>query len=391
MGPIARKKVSKPIRGAPRGSSRPRARRADRQREAPEEDNRYAGALAAALAALLLALAPLAPIEAHGAEALPKLGADLAQTSVSGLSSGAYMAGQIQVAHAKEIIGAGIVAGGPYGCAESEASRAFPFWPTAVAQNAAQALYRCMQTLWGEPEPAELAKRARELAEDGAIDPLEDLESDNVYLYSGKRDQTVALAVVKAAKRFYEEVGVESGNMTLIEGDGGHAFITEEGGAACGLSEAPYLSNCGYDQAKAILGWIYGPLAEEAPEPEGNFIVFDQSAFSSYAAAMAEEGALYVPKTCAAAPGCRVHVALHGCGQSREQAGDAFIKGAGFAEVADTNRIVVLFPQAKRSAINPDGCWDWWGYTGLDFLGKEAPQIAAIWAMVERLSAAQEE
>ena len=85
----------------------------------------------AALAALVwLGSAPLAT-EARAADELPKLGADLAATSVSGLSSGAYMAGQIQVAHAKDIVGAGIVAGGPYACAESPASRIFPFWPTA--------------------------------------------------------------------------------------------------------------------------------------------------------------------------------------------------------------------------------------------------------------------
>ena len=84
--------------------------------------------------------------EALAADELPKLGAGLAVTSVSGLSSGAYMAGQIEVAHAKDIVGAGIVAGGPYACAESAASRIFPFWPTAVAQNGTQALYQCMKT-----------------------------------------------------------------------------------------------------------------------------------------------------------------------------------------------------------------------------------------------------
>ena len=63
------------------------------------------------------------------------------------------MAGQIQVAHAKDIVGAGIVAGGPYACAESPASRIFPFWPTAVAQNGTQALYQCMETTLGEPDP----------------------------------------------------------------------------------------------------------------------------------------------------------------------------------------------------------------------------------------------
>ena len=49
---------------------------------------------------------------------------------------------------------------------------------------------------------------------------------------------------------------------------------------------------------------------------------------------------------------------------------------------------IILFPQAKAIAgINPKGCWDWWGYTGLDYLGKEAPQIKAIWTMVEQLAA----
>ena len=60
---------------------------------------------------------------------------------------------------------------------------------------------------------------------------------------------------------FYKAAGVEAGNLTLVERDGGHAFITEEGGAACGISAAPYVTDCDYDQARAILGWIYGPLA----------------------------------------------------------------------------------------------------------------------------------
>ena len=216
---------------------------------------------------------------------MPKLGADLAATSVSGLSSGAYMAGQIEVAHAKDIVGAGIVAGGPYACAESAASRIFPFWPTAVAQNGTQALYQCMKTSLGKPDPETLAARAKELADDGAIDPIAELAQDNVYLYSGHKDDTVELDVVKAAKSLYEKLGVAPGNMTLIEGDGGHAFITTHGGAACDITGTPYVANCGYDQAKAILAWIYGPLAEESAAPSGKFILFDQGNSPSLATA----------------------------------------------------------------------------------------------------------
>jgi hypothetical protein len=340
------------------------------------------------LAAALVA-AVLGAHLARAAEALPQLGADINATSVSGLSSGAYMAGQIELAHSKQIVGAGIVAGGPFACAETPASSLFPFWPWVVGQNAAQALYQCMKTAWGEPDVANLAKRAKALAEDGKIDALEGLGDDNVYLFSGNEDSTVTRPVVKAADRLYRELGVPPGNITLIEDEGGHAFITEQGGAACGITAPPFVSDCDYDQAKAILGWIYGPLEPAGTAPTEEFVVFDQSALAEPDASLADEGMVYIPPSCRDQAGCRIHIALHGCGQSREKVGDTFVKESGFAEIADANRLIVLFPQVKSSTINPDGCWDWWGYTGLDYLGKDAPQIAAIWSMVEQLAKAR--
>lgn len=323
---------------------------------------------------------------AWSTEALPKLRTTLQATSVSGLSSGAYMAGQIEIAHAEDIVGAGIVAGGPFGCAESPLADAFPYWPTAVAQNGTRALLRCMKTTMGEPDPERLVARAKERAEKGEIDPLSALARHNVYLYSGDEDATVTRPVVEAAKRFYDLAGVPAGNVTLVKGDGGHAFITEEGGAACGLSEPPYVSDCDYDQARAILGWIYGPLEPSSKTPQGEMIVFSQSDFSDPGDGFADEGVVYVPASCREEPGCRVHIALHGCGQSREKIGNTFITESGFATIADSNRLVILFPQISASSYNPEGCWDWWGYTGLDFLSKNAAQISAIWTMVEHLA-----
>jgi hypothetical protein len=152
----------------------------------------------------LCAAAAILPARSSVAEALPNLGANIKQSSVSGLSSGAFMAVQIEVAHSGDIVGSGIVAGGPYACAESASAQAFPFWPTAVAQNAAQALYRCMKTDWGAPDPAASVKRAKELAAAGDIDPLDDVKDDNVYLFSGNEEATVTRPVVEAAKRFFE-------------------------------------------------------------------------------------------------------------------------------------------------------------------------------------------
>ena len=133
----------------------------------------------------------------------------------------------------------------------------------------------------GAPDADKLAKRAKELADDGKIDELSGLADDKVYLFSGNEDQTVVRAVVESDKRFYAAAGVPEANVTLVEREGGHAFLTETEGTACGLSKEPYVGDCGYDQAKAILEWIYGsPLADPTPSPTGKFITFDQSAFN---------------------------------------------------------------------------------------------------------------
>src|SRR5262245_36550191 len=68
---------------------------------------------------LTLIMAALASGCESDSDKLPALGVRLDQTSVSGLSSGAYMAGQFQLAHSRIVVGAALIAGGPYGCAES--------------------------------------------------------------------------------------------------------------------------------------------------------------------------------------------------------------------------------------------------------------------------------
>lgn len=52
--------------------------------------------------------------------ALPNFNVDIEQTSVSGLSSGGFMAVQFSVAYSAIIMGAGIIAGGPYYCAQGD-------------------------------------------------------------------------------------------------------------------------------------------------------------------------------------------------------------------------------------------------------------------------------
>ena len=65
----------------------------------------------------LAGAAAFASSTAFAAVALPQLVIDKAQISVSGLSSGGFMAHQLGVAHSSTFKGVGVFAGGPYMCA----------------------------------------------------------------------------------------------------------------------------------------------------------------------------------------------------------------------------------------------------------------------------------
>lgn len=63
--------------------------------------------------------------------------------------------------------------------------------------------------------------------------------------------------------------------------------------------------------------------------------------------------------------------------------------------MAEANDLILLFPQVggedSPEIQNPDGCWDWWGYTASDphapdYYSRNAVQIRAINAMLDRLS-----
>lgn len=345
--------------------------------------------------AVALATIGLAGCRAEKSVRLPALGAVVNQTSVSGISSGAYMAGQFQLAHGREVIGAGIIAGGPYGCAESVFADLMP-GPGSAFLNVSKAINGCMlngMQLWGVPNPPMLVQRARALAEKKAIDPISSTTGDRVYLFTGKEDHTVVPAIVNAAAAFYRELGIPQEQIKFVSNlDAGHAFVTEDAGLSCDTTGKPYVVDCDYDQAGDLLNFIYGPLNPPSARASGEFIVFDQMAFTDDFAThgMEASGVVYVPTACrdvGEAPGCRVHIAFHGCAQNRTMAGDAFIRETGFARWADTNRLIVLFPQAATSPFNPQGCWDWWGYTGRGYLTRSAPQIQAVQRMLARLSA----
>lgn len=322
---------------------------------------------------LLLALAG---VSAHAAQPLPALRADTSQVSASGLSSGGYMAVQLHVAHASMVNGVGVIAGGPYYCARGSLWTAFN---------------NCMTPGWWTPLPTAkaLKEETEKLAAAGRIDATAHLASARVWLFSGTRDRTVYPAVVEGLKDYYALYGVKA---ALVDHKpAGHAMVTlDAGNEDCSVTEEPYINDCDYDAAGELLKHLIGGLKPPAMRLTGRLLEFDQSPFAS-GARMNGSGYLYVPKECETGR-CRVHLAFHGCRQHADAVGDQFARNAGYNRWAETNRLIVLYPQAESSwsffAYNPRGCWDWWGYSGSSYHTREGAQIKAVMAMLKRLRSA---
>lgn len=340
----------------------------------------------AARAGVVLVLA-VSALAASAAPPLPALGVEGAVT-VSGISSGGYMAVQFQVAHSALVDGAGVFAAGPYDCAQGSMRRALD---VCMEPSSAARL----------PKAAETRAHIEALARAGAVDAVENLGDDRVWVLSGGRDRTVAPAVVDALVDFYRSVLPADAVRYLKVADAGHAMITVAApqANACETSQPPYLNRCGeLDAAGDLLAHLLGPLQPRAARATGELIAFDQGEFTAgkpVDLSMAARGQVYVPAACRGG-GCRVHVAFHGCRQSEAQLGLRYVEGAGYNEWADSNRLVVLYPQTQprygaalwswRWVFNPKACWDWWGYTDRNYATRDGGQIRALRAMLARLA-----
>jgi poly(3-hydroxybutyrate) depolymerase len=95
----------------------------------------------------------------------------------------------------------------------------------------------------------------------------------------------------------------------------------------------------------------------------------------------------YIPSACQSGSLCGLHVSFHGCNQNYESADDAYYGNGGFNTWAESNNLIVLYPQAASDqSANPEGCFDWWGFTGSDYAYKTGVQTATTWNMIEYLA-----
>lgn len=317
---------------------------------------------------LLFALAACTNDEAPVRADIESYAIEAGRITASGISSGAYMAGQLHVAHSTLLHGAALVAGGPYYCAEGSLT---------------QGLGPCVNG--GEIDTSGLAERARQFAAAGDIDPVSNLADDPVWIFIGMLDEQVHPDVAGAAVRFYEELDAE---VTLVDDIAVvHGMPTLDSGLACDTFGAPFLQACDYDAVGALLRTLYGDGLAPRADAAGELISVPQPGGPD--AGMLDQALLYVPAACADGEPCGVHIAFHGCSQSSAIVGDAFAAGAGYNEWAETNRLLVLYPQVGSSKIapmNPYGCWDWWGYTSDAYATKKGRQLMVVKATLDQLA-----
>lgn len=315
---------------------------------------------------------------ARASAPLPALQAAPGAVSVSGLSSGAFMAEQYQVAYSASVMGAGIVAGGPYYCAMGNVLN------TEICMGQYPLLPPNANLFW---------MLAGQFADDNLIDPVSNLANRRIYVFSGTNDTVVAQVAVNATTTFFQLAGVPAQNLVYVNTiPSGHALITPNVGNDCPTNATPYVSHCttasgAYDQPGAILQHIYGSLQAPATPVASSLLTFNQGEFAAPSTSMAADAFVYVPASCQGG-GCRLHVAFHGCKQSPQDVGNDFYWKSSYNSWAEANNIIILYPQVIASApLNMDGCWDWYGYSGYHYADRSGPQMLAVRQMITRLTA----
>lgn len=315
---------------------------------------------------------------------------NLSDIVVAGVSSGADMATQLHFSYSANIKGEAIFAGSPFFCALGTSDA---YWGLAYGPvySADYALYSCSGTeYWSEgesPPLSTLESDTNNAAKDGYLDPVADLSGSKAWIFSGKDDSVVAQSVVKDAQSMLGHYGVSTTTNYTTAAE--HGWVTPDVSSSsnpCNQLNSNYLINCGFDAEGQFLADFFGTLnPRNNGTLTGSYIQFDQTPYGGID--MDSTGWLYVPSNCASGASCKLVVALHGCEMGQQYIGTQFVQESGLNEWADTNSIIVLYPQAVSSSspANDLGCWDWWDYSGTAYASNEGSQVGAIWKMIQQI------
>lgn len=316
---------------------------------------------------------------ATSASAIPKLNLVPNGTVVAGLSAGAFFTSQYHVAFSSSVVGAGIIAGGPFYCAQNNIDYALTtctVFPSAIN----------VQTLIGA---------ANYCADTNACDSVKNLANQRVWLFTGSLDTVVYSGVVKDTLTFYQAFTNNSnigGSIDEIAAE--HSWPTNSFGNSCSYFGSPFINNCQYDASFQMLNFILGNVQPGTQASVNNVHTISQGSYTPSnidpaSISMGPNAYVYIPQACANGTQCRVVAAFHGCQQTLADIGTDFVGYTGLNELAESNNFVILYPQVIKSEfpgpLNPEGCFDWWGYTTSNYANKNGPQMITVNNMINSL------
>lgn len=305
------------------------------------------------------------------ADPVPSMNIDADRITVSGISAGGQMAHQLHISYSDMFSGAGIIASGPFGCADG---------------SLATAMARCMGKLDEEMPVSELAAEIKAAAEQGNVAATENLVDDPVWLFHGSLDTTVAAAVSDATEALYAEFVPAAQLRYVKDVEAGHNFPTRGNGHACTAMQSPFVGDCDYDAAGEILNFLYSDL--KAPSTQLDTALTSISLPGAAEAGLNDTAYLFAPDACRDGDkSCALHLVLHGCAQSASTVGTDFIEQSGYLPWAASNDIVLAFPQVVPGALNPYACWDWWGYTGSEYRWRNGKQMLVLTEWIRDMQA----
>lgn len=291
--------------------------------------------------------------------------------TVSGVSAGAFFATQLMVAYSSRIQGIASLAGGIYGCADG---------------NAKKAQSVCMAT----PQSIDVttyATQTQTFYNEGLIDNPQQLKTARAYIFSGKSDHVVhPEASIKLKEYFLQFMDTEQ-IMTNFSLAAGHSWITTDYGNACTATQPPWINKCGVDIAGEFFKFLHTDIKPAKKQVAENLIEFDQTPYNIGNAGLDKIGFIYIPENCAHGKLCRAHLSFHGCLMGAEYVQKTFAENSGLNDWAEANDIVIVYPQLLKNAElnNPNGCWDWYGYTGTNYLTQNASQMKSIYKLIQQM------
>jgi len=288
--------------------------------------------------------------------------------TVSGISSGGYMASQTHIALSNYIQGAAIFAAGPYMCALGSLEKAELECMSEYSAN------MLTQNVYKLVEVTNLYSYEHQ------IDPVINLKDDSIFIFSGTLDTIISQNIVKKTEEYYKHYVNSENIYTNYSTNAQHCFPTKSYGNPCKVLGTPYISKCILDGAGEALQTMYKNLEPSTMQLQHRLKVFNQTAFynvNEYTS-LNEFGFVYIPEKCEIMKKCKLHISFHGCLQGWEFITNIYAINSGFNDWAENNDIIIIYPYVKSSVSNPNGCWDWWGYTGLEYGTRYGKQIQFI-------------